>query len=186
MFKKLIRKITIVYFFRSELYSPNKSNGSDIYGSKSEFVFPSQHHHHHPHNRGGYYSTANNGPSSRPNSIYSPSGTLTRLGSKVSGCSIKNAGGQTPTTANGCCEESGNFYESDSGVSSLYEPLSFCGGGGVGGGSLLMHSTSQHRLDFLAAGGSLHGHQNLPQAAGDFNRYVLKKIIKNAILKTPS
>ena len=124
------------FFYRSELYSPTKS---DIYGSKSEFMFghntttttPTS-------NRNSYFG----GHSTRPSSIYSPVGTLTRRGSKATpmGGHISGVNGERGV------EESGNFYESDSGVSSLYEPLSF--NGGNGGSSLQLmnpHSTSQHR-----------------------------------------
>ena len=128
------------FCFRSELYSPTKS---DIYGSKSEFMFG-----HNPStatptsNRNSYFG----GHSTRPSSIYSPVGTLTRRGSKVTPMSGQTSG----VNGERGVEESGNFYESDSGVSSLYEPLSF--NGGNGGSSLQLmnpHSTSQHRYSSI-------------------------------------
>ena len=93
-----------LYASKSDLYSPK----SDIYGSRRELFSL----------KGDIYGSKSEFLYSR-RELYSPKGRGEEGGGgRGEGVWQEGVGG-----------ESGNFYESDSGVSSLYEPLSFHNGG---------------------------------------------------------
>ena len=115
-----------LYSSKGDLYSPAKSDiygsrrellsalkGSDIYGSKSEFLCSRR-------------------------ELYSPRGRGEE-GGRGEGVWPINGGGGTGGGSGTAAAESGNFYESDSGVSSLYEPLSFQNGHGFDNYHLLRY-----------------------------------------------